>query len=139
PEAYELPMPPHRMNWHAQLLARGARELGAHPFAPPIAINSTEYDGRPACCYCGWCGSGCPTGAKATASQTYLARAERAGARVVSEAFVHRENHDAALGRASGVEYLDVDGGEHRVEARVVIVAGHGTETPRPLLMCATS
>ena len=52
------------MNWHAQLLARGARELGAHPFAPPIAINSTEYDGRPSCCYCGWCGSGCPTGAQ---------------------------------------------------------------------------
>ena len=29
-EPYELPMPPHRMNWHAQLLARGALKLGAH-------------------------------------------------------------------------------------------------------------
>lgn len=51
PENYSLPMPPHRMNWHAQVLARGARKLGAHPFAPPIAINSQEYDGRPACIY----------------------------------------------------------------------------------------
>src|SRR5262245_28117816 len=25
PEQYSLPMPPHRMSWHAQLLARGAR------------------------------------------------------------------------------------------------------------------
>ena len=25
PEPYALPMPPHRMNWHAQVLARGAR------------------------------------------------------------------------------------------------------------------
>ena len=49
PEPYELPMPPHRMNWHAQVLARGARQLGAHPFAPPVAINSVAYDGRPAC------------------------------------------------------------------------------------------
>ena len=65
PEPYQLPMPPHRMNWHAQLLARGARKVGAHPFAPPVAINSTEYDGRPACIYCGWCASGCTTGAKA--------------------------------------------------------------------------
>jgi choline dehydrogenase-like flavoprotein len=118
PEPYELPMPPHRMNWHAQVLARGARQLGAHPFAPPIAINSTGYDGRPACCYCGWCGSGCPTGAKATASQTYLARAERAGARVIPEAFVHHVAYDAALGRVTGVRYLDAAGKEHRLDAR---------------------
>ncbi|HEY5908510.1 MAG TPA: NAD(P)-binding protein, partial [Vicinamibacteria bacterium] len=25
PEAYTLPMPPHRLNWHGQVLARGAR------------------------------------------------------------------------------------------------------------------
>src|SRR5215813_926626 len=96
PEPYELPMPPHRMNWHAQLLARGARKLGARPFAPPIGINSVSYDGRPACVYCGWCGSGCATGAKATASGTYLARAESLGARVISGAFAHRVNYDAA-------------------------------------------
>src|SRR3954465_10963251 len=83
PEPYDLPMPPHRMNWHAQLLARGAPAAGAHPFPPPVAINSVPYDGRPACCYCGWCGSGCPTTAKATAVETYLARAEAKGARVV--------------------------------------------------------
>src|SRR2546430_5859502 len=58
PEPYALPMPPHRMNWHAQVLARGARKLGAQPFAPPIAINSTAYGGRPACTYCGWGRSG---------------------------------------------------------------------------------
>jgi choline dehydrogenase-like flavoprotein len=139
PEAYTLPMPPHRMNWHAQLLARGARELGAHPFAPPIAINSTEYDGRPACCYCGWCGSGCPTGAKATASQTYLARAERAGARVISEAFVNHVAYDASLGRVTGVRYLDRDGKEHRLDARLVILAAHAIETPRLLLLSANN
>src|SRR5689334_305036 len=130
PEPYELPMPPHRMNWHAQVLARGARQVGAQPFAPPIAINSMQYDGRPACIYCGWCGSGCPTGAKATASQTYLARAERAGARVIAQAFVHRVNYDAKSGRASGVEYLDAEGKEHRIDARLVVLAAHALETP---------
>jgi choline dehydrogenase-like flavoprotein len=139
PEPYDLPMPPHQMNWHAQVLARGARELGAHPFAPPIGINSTEYDGRPACCYCGWCGSGCPTGAKATASQTYLARAERAGTRVISEAFVHHVAYDAALGRVTGVRYLDASGKEHRLDARLVILAAHAIETPRLLLLSANN
>ena len=139
PEQYSLPMPPHRMNWHAQLLARGARRLGAHPFAPPIAINSEKHDGRPACIYCGWCASGCPTEAKATAANTHLAQAERLGARVISDAFVHRVNYDAATGRATGVEYLDSQRREHRVDARVVVLAAHAIETPRLLLMSSNS
>jgi len=139
PEAYSLPMPPHRMNWHAQVLARGARKLGAHPFAPPIAINSAAYDGRPACIYCGWCGSGCPTGAKATASEIYLHKAERRGARVISEVFVHRVDYDAAKGRATGVTYLDVARQEHQVKANLVVLTTHALETPRLLLLSANA
>lgn len=139
PEPYTLPMPPHRMNWHAQVLARGARKLGAQPFAPPIAINSVARDDRPACCYCGWCGSGCTTEAKATAANTYLARAEQLGARVISEAFVHRVNYDAAKGRVTGVEYLDAQRREHRLDARLVILATHAIETPRLLLLSANA
>ena len=137
PEHYELPMPPHRMNWHAQVLARGARKLGAHPFAPPIAINSIDYDGRPACIYCGWCGSGCPTGAKATAPDVYLTKAEKRGTQVVSEAFVHRIEYDAVGGRVTGASYLDAEKREHRVKGRLVIVAAHALETPRILLLSA--
>jgi choline dehydrogenase-like flavoprotein len=136
PEPYELPMPPHRMNWHAQLLARGAQALGAHPFAPPIAINSTAYDGRPACIYCGWCASGCPTGAKATALDTYLAKAEKLGTRVVSEAFAHQITYDTSRGRVTGVRYLAA-GREHELPARLVVVAAHAVETPRLLLLSA--
>jgi choline dehydrogenase-like flavoprotein len=139
PEPYALPMPPHRMNWAAQLLARGARALGAHPFAPPVAINSTAYDGRPACIYCGWCASGCPTGAKATALDTHLAKAEQLGARVGSEAFAHRVTYDAALGRVTGVLYLDAAGRERELRARLVVLAAHAVETPRLLLMSANA
>jgi choline dehydrogenase-like flavoprotein len=137
PEQYDLPMPPHKMNWHAQVLARGAKRLGAHPFAPPVGINSVEYDGRPACTYCGWCGSGCVTGAKATASQAYLSRAIHAGAKVVPQAFVHRIEYKPATERASGVLYLDAEGREHRLTADIVIIAAHAIETPRLLLMSA--
>jgi choline dehydrogenase-like flavoprotein len=139
PEPYELPMPAHRMNWHAEVLARGARKLGAHPFAPPIAINSTARDGRPACIYCGWCGSGCPTEAKATAANTYLARAEASGARVISEAFVHRVNYDAARGRIASVDYLDASRREHRIGARCIVLAAHAIENPRLLLLSANT
>jgi choline dehydrogenase-like flavoprotein len=135
PEPYQLPMPPHRMNWHAQVLARGARKMGAHPFAPPNAINSTAYHGRPTCVYCGWCGSGCPTGAKATGPGVYLDRAEQRGAKVISEAFVHRVNYDAAKGRVTGVSYLDAEKREHEVKARLVILSAHALETPRLMLL----
>ena len=137
PEPYDLPMPPHRMNRHAQLLARGALALGARPFAPPVAINSVDYDGRPACVYCGWCGSGCPTGAKATSLDAYLRPAERLGAKVISEAFVHRVEHDASRGRANGVSYLDSERRERHVSARVVVLSAHALETPRLLLLSA--
>ena len=139
PEVYTLPMPPHRMNWHAQLLARGARKLGAHPFAPPIAINSQARDGRPACIYCGWCGSGCPTEAKATAANTHLAKAERLGARIISDVFVDRVNYDGVSGRATGVEYLDSHRRAQRVNAKVVVLAAHAIETPRLLLMSVSA
>jgi choline dehydrogenase-like flavoprotein len=135
PEQYELPMPAHRMNWHAQVLARGARKAGASPFAPPIAINSVEYDGRPACNYCGWCASGCGTGAKATSAGTYLPKAEKLGAKLISEAFVHRVDYDAKTGRAMGVSYIDSTGLERCVSAKLVILAAHALETPRILLL----
>jgi len=137
PEQYDLPMPPHRFNWHAQVLARGAREAGAHPFAPPVAINSTPYDGRPACVYCGWCGSGCPTDAKATGLNVYLSRAERLGATVIPSAFVHRMEYDAAKRRVTGLHYLNAQGAERRVDARLVILAAHAIENPRLLLLSA--
>jgi choline dehydrogenase-like flavoprotein len=91
----------------------------------------------PACISCGWCGSGCPTEAKATAANTYLAKAEQLGARVISEAFVHRVNYDSAKNRVTGVEYLDAERREHRIKAKVVVLAAHAIEMPRLLLLSA--
>lgn len=138
PEQYLLPMPPHRMNRAAQLLARGARSCGATPFAPPVAVNSLPYDGRPACCYCGWCASGCGSGAKATAHEVWLTRAEQRDARVISNAFVHRVNYNSTTRRVTGVNYFDSSGMEHSIEGRLVILATHALETPRLLLLSAT-
>lgn len=134
-ESYDLPMPAHPMNWHGQVLARGAEKLGAKPFSPPIAINSVAREGRPACVYCGWCASGCPSEAKATSANTYLGKAEQLGAKVITEAFVHRIVYDASTRRVSGAQYLDAEGGEHQIAAKLVILAAHAVETPRLLLM----
>ena len=55
----------------------------------------------------------------------------------MSEAFVHRINYDGKSGRVTGVNYLDAAQKEHRLEASLVILAGHALETPRLLLMSA--
>lgn len=59
------------------------------------------------------------------------------GARVISGAFVHRVNYDSAKGRVTGVDYLDDQRREHRIDAGLVILTAHAVETPRLLLMSA--
>ena len=44
---------------------RPPTRLGYHPYRAPTGVNSVEYDGRPACNNCGFCGFyGCPIDAK---------------------------------------------------------------------------
>jgi choline dehydrogenase-like flavoprotein len=138
-EPYTLPMPAHPLNWHAQVLARGARALGARPFAPPIAINSQPRGGRPACVYCGYCGSGCPTNAKASGANTWLPQAEAAGARVIAGAFVERLRLNLAGDRLTGVDYLDQELRTHRVDADLVVLAANPMENTRLLLLSANA
>lgn len=71
----------------ADQLKRAARELGRETFHPPLAIRyaaGTNVHGtaQEACTSCGHCCSGCAHGAKSTLDVTYLAVAERRGARV---------------------------------------------------------
>jgi choline dehydrogenase-like flavoprotein len=68
-----------------------------------------------------------------------LRPAEERGARVISEAFVHRVEYDAGRGRVTGVTYLDSRRQEHRIKARLVVLAAHAVETPRLLLASANA
>jgi choline dehydrogenase-like flavoprotein len=55
------------------LFERGARKLGLHPIRAPLAINSTVYNGRPACVNCGFChGFACEVMAKASTLTTVI-------------------------------------------------------------------
>src|SRR6185295_6838889 len=42
-----------------------------------------------------------------------------------------------ARGRATGVTWLDITLAEHRLDARIVVLATHAIETPRLLLLSA--
>ncbi|MCU1353102.1 MAG: Choline dehydrogenase-like flavoprotein [Acidimicrobiales bacterium] len=135
-----FPMPPGPDMPMALVTSAAAERAGLHPYRAPTGANSVEYDGRPACVDCGFCGRyGCPIAAKGDPIAS-LQRMLRTGrGTVVPEAYVTEIVRDAAGRRATGVRYLDLtrhpDAPEVELRAsRAVVVAGGAFETARLLL-----
>ena len=139
PRSRPYPMTPMPIKSSGALLEAGALKLGLHPQPAPLAVASQPYDGRSACAHCGYCIlHGCEMGAKSSTLVTMIPKAVASGnCEVRPDSTVMRvETNDA--GRATGVTYLDAQGGEHRQAARAVILAANGAETPRLLLLSTT-
>jgi choline dehydrogenase-like flavoprotein len=140
PRTKPYPMPPLPVKSSGVLMERGARKLGWHPFPAPLAINSENYRGRGSCVHCGFChGLPCEVRAKASTLTTVIPEAEATGrCEVRSESYVFRIETNAQ-GRATGVTYFDRDRRERFQRARAVVVCANGAETPRLLLMSAST
>jgi choline dehydrogenase-like flavoprotein len=134
------PMPPLPLKSSGALLERAARQLGMKPFPAPMAITSRPHNGRPACQNCGFCmGFGCEYNAKSSSLASVIPVAEATGrCEVRPLSHVHQVEVDAT-GRATGVVYFGADGKEQRQRARAVVLAANGIETPRLLLLSASS
>ena len=133
------PTPPHRFNLASLAIKRGADKLGLHMVREPAAIPSVEWNGRPACINAGTCSMGCAITAKSSMDVTYLRTAEKSGrVEIRSNCMAHRVTV-APDGKARGVVYFDVEGREHEIEARAIVLAGNAVETPRLLLLSHSS
>jgi gluconate 2-dehydrogenase alpha chain len=130
-----FPMPPLRSTGWSELMSDAARALGWHPFPAPAAINSVEYDGRPACTYCGFCQYNvCHCDAKGATHLNVIPRAEATGLlRIETDARVTRLDVDSD-GLASGVAFVR-DGREWHQPARVVAIGCFVFENVRLLLL----
>jgi choline dehydrogenase-like flavoprotein len=127
-----FPLPVIPMSYADQRVA-AALQGTSHKVVPtPQARNSRPYDNRPSCCGSGSCIPVCPVQAKYDAT-SHLAKAERAGARVVAEAVVS-EVQVGADGRVAALVVKRKDGSEDRATAKVYVIAAHGIETPKLLL-----
>lgn len=136
PRSKPYPLPPMPVKSSGVLFERGARALGLHPQAAPVAILSRPYRGRAPCHHCGFClGFGCEVGAKSSTLATMIPEALATGrCEIRTGCTVHRLETDDS-GRISEVLYFDERGVEHAQRARTVVLAGNGAETPRLLLL----
>jgi choline dehydrogenase-like flavoprotein len=130
--------PPVPLGPMGRTVAQGFNRLGWHWWPSYSAINTRRHGNRGRCINLGPCNTGCSQGAKASVDVTYWPAAQRSGVRLVTQARVHQITVDSQ-GRASGALYLDASGAEHRIHARIVVLAASGLGTPRILLLSRSS
>ncbi len=138
PPGDPYPMPPLQVFAQGKIIEQGFTQLGLRTSPIPMAINSTAYNGRPACVYDGWCDAGCPIHALANPLAVYLRQAREDGVEVRHRSVVSRVLTDAKGERAKGVEYFDAAGMRRVQPADVVILAAFAFQNPRILLNSAT-
>ena len=138
PAGRPYPMPPMKTFRHGEVWVKGFESLGIRMRPAPVAMNSTDYQGRPACIYDGWCHVGCPTGALANPVVTYLGEARKAKAEVRAMSTVTRVLTNLQGTRAIGVEYYDDKKQRQVQEASVVVLAAWSGQNSRILLNSST-
>ena len=132
------PMAPMAITEPARRLLEGARMIGLTTVPVPFAINSTPYDGRPACARCRQCaGFTCPIEAKNGSDNTVIAQASATGnLRILLGTRAERIVTDST-GHVTGVDLVgDIGGSRWRrtVGADDVVVAAGAIESARLLL-----
>jgi gluconate 2-dehydrogenase alpha chain len=136
----DYPLPPLREMGYAKLAADGMTKLGYHPFPQPAAIISQDYDGRPACTYCGYCGSfGCWNDAKSSTLVSAIKHAEATGKleiRTNSRVMTILSNDK---GQVTGVQYLDDKGNLQEQPAGLIILSAYIYENVRLLLLSTSA
>ncbi len=133
------PNPPFEFSCAVERVKAGCDKLGLHTAHAPMAILTQPTATRMPCNYCGGCWHGCFMGALSNMGQTYVPLAERAGAEIRAGCTAARVVMERSGKRAKGVEYFDEAGEVHMQPARAIAICGNGVETPRLLLLSATS
>jgi choline dehydrogenase-like flavoprotein len=106
------------------LMHRGLTELGWHSDFMPRNTRGCKQDER-----CGYCGYGCPYGAKQSGLVTWLQDHREAGGRVLVD--THVERIVVAGGAARGVEGVHhPTGSKVTIHARAVVCAAGALHTP---------
>jgi long-chain-alcohol oxidase len=112
-----------RSSRREEVVRDGLERLGWHVAPMPRNVRGCDQDG-----VCGYCGYGCPLGAKQSTMRTWLVDAQTAGARLLVRTRAERITFE--VGAARGVRARTADGHHVVVRSRAVVVACGAIETP---------
>ena len=133
PEIKKVFNPPVSLGIAGETLAKGFDDLNLHWWPSLAAINTAQnLPGRLRCHGLGPCNTGCPTGAKGTVNNTYLANLPKERATILSETTVSKILFDGD--KTVGVEVVNALGRADRIFCSNVILAAGAIGTPRVLL-----
>ncbi|HUE69800.1 MAG TPA: GMC family oxidoreductase [Pirellulaceae bacterium] len=128
-------LPPFAFNCFEHLMKKAATKMGWHLTALRTAQLSRAHRGRPACHYCGSCGTGCDIGAFFSTVAVTLPDALATGNLTLQTDSVVRHVLIDEEGRPKGVGYHDRLTKDYReVLAKVVVLAGSTLESTRIML-----
>jgi choline dehydrogenase-like flavoprotein len=133
PRSTPYPLPPEGKTYMFQRLQSRLREMGYNFIHEPNARVTAPYDGRPACAGNNNCMPVCPIGAMYSGN-VHVEHAERAGAQLRTDATAYKLEKGEA-GRIAAVHYRTSKGEDVRLTARYFVIACHGLETPKLLLI----
>ncbi|SEG81488.1 GMC family oxidoreductase [Marinobacterium lutimaris] len=133
PRTKPFPMEPVTPSWAHQRVRDRLAPLGFEVTTNTSARNSRNYDGRPACCGNNNCMPVCPIDAQYHGGISAQA-AERAGAKIITEAVVYKIEHGAD-DKIQAVHYYTPNKESHRVTGKIFVLAANAIETPKLMLM----
>ncbi|GAB2528747.1 GMC family oxidoreductase [Paramicrobacterium agarici] len=137
PRVNDYPMPPVTQGPGDVPWVEATKRLGYHPFRQPLAINSVEYRGRPACVNCGFChGFPCHVKAKSTTQVTSVPAAKATGnLEMRARSRVLRVNRTSDGRAVTGVTYVDSLGTVHEAYSDTVVLTAYALENVRLMLI----
>ena len=133
PRSKPYPMPPEGETYLFQRLKSRLSPSGYHFIHEPNGRATKPYDGRPACSGNNNCMPVCPIGAMYSGDK-HAQHAEDAGAQLITNATAYRLEKGAD-NKIIAVHTRSSSGQERRLTAKYFIVAAHGLETPKLLLI----
>ncbi|MEX1276163.1 MAG: GMC family oxidoreductase [Bacteroidota bacterium] len=139
PRSEPFPLPPHEYSYaDKEFFFPAFARLGLEWGPNPMAINSVDFGGRPACEGFATCTPMCPINSRYTALE-HIRKAERTGNTRVLAGCHARRIRLSSRRTVGGVEYIDATGSHQFQGAQVVVLATGGVEVPRLLLLSAVA
>ena len=133
PRSKPYPMPPEGNTYLFQRLKERLSPEGYHFIHEPNGRATQPYDERPACSGNNNCMPVCPIGAMYS-GDVHARHAEEAGAKIITDATAYKLEKGTD-DKITAVHYRSSKGDDVRLTAKYFVVAAHGLETPKLLLI----